>query len=132
MMRGVITLLLVLAAVVAVQAKDPCRGKDYGVAGDFDLYVQEMSWSATFCKSKASWPGCQNPTRFMRTNLTLHGLWPQYASVRSGGHLWPQCCPTAFGKYFDPSVYEKYAAQLDQFWPNEQSPSPPPSQLNSR
>jgi hypothetical protein len=53
--------------------KDECNGKPWGTAGQFDFYVFEQSWAAEFCHSKSSYPGCKQPTDFMRKSVTIHG-----------------------------------------------------------
>jgi len=106
---------------------DECDGDDYGTAGEFDLYVLAQSWSAEFCypASHRSYPGCKQPTDWQRANLTLHGLWPQYVN-ETGGHAWPQCCNSTYGSDLNASVVAGELTQLQQYWPNEQSPSGKP------
>jgi ribonuclease I len=65
--------------------------------GDFDSFVLEQSWQPTFCAGE-HYPGCVQPTEYMKTHLTLHGLWPQYDKSR-GGATYPQNCATT---PFDP------------------------------
>jgi len=101
---------------------DSCGGQDWGTAGVFDFYVFEQSWPAEFCHGK-TFPGCKQPTDFMRTRLTIHGLWPNYASSQSG-HMWPQCCASKYGPNVDPTIMRALANDLKTFWPNEQDPNP--------
>jgi ribonuclease I len=61
-----------------------CSGGSHGTAGEFDLYVLSQSWSPQYCSSYADYPGCQEPTDWQQTNLTLHGLWPQYSAKEDG------------------------------------------------
>ena len=54
----------------------------------FDYYVLSLSWSPTYCSSKAGRRDktqCGNQRRFA---FVVHGLWPQY---KNG---WPQYCDT--------------------------------------
>ena len=61
-----------------------CSGGAHGSAGEFDLYVLSQSWSPQYCSSYSDYPGCQQPTDWQQTNLTLHGLWPQYSAEQDG------------------------------------------------
>lgn len=101
---------------------DECNGNDYGTAGQFDFYVFAQSWPAQFCSAHSSWPGCSNPTAWQQTNLTIHGLWPNYAQAQ-GSHEWPQCCQSTYGSSFSAAVFQKYKYDFSTFWPNEQDPS---------
>jgi ribonuclease T2 len=103
--------------------KDECNGKPWGTAGQFDFYVFEQSWSAQFCQTKPQYPGCKKPTDFMRTRVTIHGLWPNYNASQQG-HLWPQCCPSQYGTAVNPQVVRQYWNDLLTYWPNEQDPTP--------
>ena len=82
-------LLLSLLCLCPVSA-DACDGDDYGTAGDFSFYLLVQEWSAEFCYSHSSYAGCKSPTAFMKVNLTLHGLWPQYSSEEDGNGQQPQ------------------------------------------
>jgi len=117
----VLAILAIL--VVAVVAKDACDGDDWGTSGDFDFYVFQQSWSAEFCKGESSYPGCQHPTSTQKSNLTIHGMWPNYAQEQSG-HWWPQCCKSAYGENMNQSVFTALKTQLFTYWPNEQDPNP--------
>jgi len=122
-MKVAIVLALAILAVFACDVNaDSCGGKDFGTAGDFDFYVFAQSWSAQFCTTKPNIPGCTNPTNWQQTNLTLHGMWPNYNSQRSG-HGWPQCCQSKYGSDIDPSVVADLLPALQLYWPNEQDPS---------
>ena len=106
---------------------DECDGDDFGVAGQFDLYVLAQSWSAEFCYASAhrSYPGCESPTDWQRVNLTLHGLWPQYTN-ETGGHAWPQCCNSTHGSELNATLVSDELTQLQLYWPNEEAPSGKP------
>ncbi|OQR95668.1 hypothetical protein THRCLA_22088 [Thraustotheca clavata] len=41
----------------------------------FDFYVLSQTFQPYFCTT-GNFAGCNNPTDFMKTNLTIHGLWP--------------------------------------------------------
>jgi len=112
-----------LIALVGLVAADECGGADWGKSGDFDFYVFAQSWSAEFCRSAGSGrPGCVSPTSFMRSNLTIHGLWPNY-NVPESGHWWPQCCQSQYSATLNTSAIDPILSQLQQYWPNEQDPS---------
>ena len=56
--------------------------------GDFDYYVLSLSWSPTYCSSRA---GARDHTQCAagrRFAFVVHGLWPQY------WRGWPQNCKT--------------------------------------
>jgi len=117
--------IIAFAIVVGGQTNttaDECAGKPWGQAGQFDFYVFEQSWPAQFCNGK-TFPGCKNPTDFMRTRLTIHGLWPNY-NKSDQGHMWPQCCQSAYGPNVNPQVVKQYMNDLQTYWPNEQDPNP--------
>ena len=42
------------------------------------IYVYAYSWTPGFCY-KQTYPGCVESMPYWRNNLTIHGLWPQYA-----------------------------------------------------
>lgn len=110
----------------AGNASDDCRGQDWGTAGDFDFYVFQQSWSAEFCFSHATYPGCVSPTSEMKTSLTIHGLWPNYNQPDAAGHDYPECCPSSYGPAIDPTVVNSLLAQFQEYWPSEQDPNPSP------
>ena len=110
-------------------ASDECNGQDWGTAGQFDLYVLAQQWPAEYCHSKSTEtePGCAQPTDWQRVNLTLHGLWPQYAK-ETDGHPYPQCCESQYGQELTEAAVQPLLTQLQRYWPNEQSPSGQPLQ----
>jgi ribonuclease I len=76
------------------------------------LYVLAYSWEAEFCYGQ-SYPGCANPQSYWKTDFTLHGLWPQYAT---GGY--PQYCTT---EPFDPAIPNEIGySTMTEYWPNVQ------------
>jgi len=115
-------LLVLVQCLILTIAKDACDGSDWGTSGDFDFYVFQQSWSADFCKGSND-PGCVNPTPTMKTNLTIHGMWPNYNTEQSG-HWWPQCCKSTFGQSMSQTVYQALKSNLYIYWPNEQDPQP--------
>jgi len=121
-MRVTAVLLLLALSAVAVVADDACGGDDYGTAGQFDFYVFAQSWPAQFCQDHMSWPGCSNPTAWQAHNLTLHGMWPNYAKSQSG-HDWPQCCDSTYGSDIDPAVAAALLPLWETYWPNEEDPT---------
>ncbi|KAF0690598.1 hypothetical protein As57867_017938, partial [Aphanomyces stellatus] len=44
---------------------------------DFAFYVLSQTWQPSFCKT-SNFPGCANPTDYMKSHFTIHGLWPNY------------------------------------------------------
>ncbi|OQR81278.1 hypothetical protein ACHHYP_16525 [Achlya hypogyna] len=42
----------------------------------FDFFLLSQTWQPAFCSS-GNYPGCDSPTAFMQSNLTIHGLWPE-------------------------------------------------------
>ena len=101
-------------------ARDACNGKDYGTSGQFDFYVLAQSWSPEYCHSRGSYPGCQQPTAWQQTNLTLHGIWPQYAQ-QTGGHPYPQCCDSQYGGELTEDTVQSVLSELQLYWPNEEA-----------
>lgn len=100
------TLLLLLSAVAwfaPLQANAQTKGRD------FDFYVLSLSWSPTFCASKAGAGNRDQCATSRRHGLIVHGLWPQHergypAFCRTGQ---PQRVPPGLARsYFDimPSV----------------------------
>jgi ribonuclease I len=117
-----VTVALVMICTTATTSVEAKRshgcGGSVGSAGEFDLFVFQQSWSAEFCQSK-NFPGCDNPTPFMQTNLTIHGLWPQYAAKKDG-RGWPQCCESKYGTSLNETVIGDLKSALTQMWPVEQ------------
>jgi len=98
-----------------------CQGEEYGDAGDFDLYILQQTWPAKFCDDEPQSVSCQQPTPFMRVNVTIHGLWPSYFSSRNG-NKWPQCCRTRHGVSMSPTVFQPLSPRLQQLWPDFKRP----------
>lgn len=64
-------------------------GQTGAPAGDFDLYVLQLFWSPVSC--------CEHPkecSAIHKDRLVLHGLWPEYATLREHRFHWPQYCRT--------------------------------------
>jgi len=82
--------LRVLAAVAVLGWAAGARGAE-GKPGEFDYYVLAMSWSPSFCESKAgsSRPGEPQCSGDRPYSFVIHGLWPQYSRG------WPQFCQTS-------------------------------------
>ncbi len=72
-----------LAFLSAVSQAD-ARGR----AGVFDYYVLSLSWSPTYCASRAGRNDRQQCGRGRSYDLVVHGLWPQYTRG------WPEKCRT--------------------------------------
>jgi len=107
------------AVPVDVQPNDVCNGDDYGTSGDFDFYVFQQEWPAEFCSGQ-DYPLCNQPTPFMKTNLAIHGLWPNYAEEQDG-HDWPQCCQSVYGPGLNQTAINMVADDMHEYWPDEQA-----------
>ena len=57
-------------------------------SGDFDYYVLALSWSPTYCASKAGGNDDQQCASGRRFAFVVHGLWPQFEKG------WPENCAT--------------------------------------
>ncbi|KAF0719230.1 Aste57867_1185 [Aphanomyces stellatus] len=81
------------------------------IEATFDFYVLSQSWQPYFCTTGNNWPGCANPTDFMSTQLTLHGLWP---NKNSGAN--PADCggPTLT----QDDINKAGADDIAQYWPD--------------
>ena len=76
------------------------------------IYVYAYSWTPGFCYNQV-YPGCMNPLPYWETNLTIHGLWPQYAV--SG---YPASCTT---EPFDNTIPTQIGeSKMIQYWPDVQ------------
>lgn len=116
--------IFLLLIVLVTGVEDVCNDDDYGTPGDFDFYVFAQSWSATFCSTEPSYPGCKNPTSWQRVNLTTHGLWPSYNTSREQRE-YPQCCQG--GKYvLTKQDIAPVMSDLQTVWPSEEAPSGEP------
>jgi ribonuclease T2 len=90
-------------------------------------YVYAYSWTPGFCNNK-QYPGCLDPEPYWTTNLTIHGLWPQYNTTG-----YPSFCttepfdssiPELIGmdtmiKYWPDVKYEVSSPSYDSFWEHE-------------
>ena len=82
-------------------------------------YVYAYSWTPGFCYNQ-KYPGCLDPEPYWTTNLTIHGLWPQYNTTG-----YPSFCTD---EPFDPSIPDLVGkSNMIQYWPDvkyeESSPS---------
>jgi len=118
---GLIWLLIVIKAIFC--HGDACDGSDFGSSGDFDFYVFQQTWPAEFCNDQ-SYAGCEHPTPYMQSNLTLHGLWPNYEKSIQG-HWWPQCCQSQYGPEINQTAVNLLSVPLHMFWPDEKNPDWP-------
>ena len=133
MRSSAVTLLLLvclLSVSVSTVSCDVCNGDDWGTPGNFSFYVFQLSWPAEFCYSHSSYPGCENPTAWQQTNLTIHGLWPNY-NVAQSGHYWPQCCTSQYGTNLTNAEMNPILIELQLVWPSEQDPDPSGDWSNS-
>ncbi|CAK4613971.1 hypothetical protein LEN26_004031, partial [Aphanomyces euteiches] len=76
----------------------------------FDFYVLAQSWQPYFCTT-GDFPGCDNPSDYMTTQLTIHGLWPNY---NSGSY--PADCGGASLTQAD--INKAGASDVSKYWPD--------------
>lgn len=77
-----------------------------------DIYVYAYSWTPGFCY-KQTYPGCVDSIPYWRTNLIIHGLWPQYAV-----NGYPSSCTT---EPFDNSIPQQIGEPIMiERWPDVQ------------
>ncbi|KAG9408618.1 hypothetical protein AC1031_020471 [Aphanomyces cochlioides] len=75
-----------------------------------DIFVLSQLWLPYFCTT-GRFPGCQIPTNFMASNLTIQGLWP---ATNAG--TYPSFCggsPLTQG-----NVNQAGADKIAQYWPD--------------
>lgn len=82
-MRRLVIVSLLLAIVL------PGRAQEVGTPGQFDYYVLSLSWSPTWCATKAGREDAEQCAAPRPYGFVVHGLWPQYAK---GGY--PAQCAT--------------------------------------
>lgn len=123
----------------------------------FDFFTFAQSWQPAFChghfeiaKHNHLYPGCAHPQPFMRTHLTIHGLWPDVfdrkeskVGTTSGDLRHPGFCTherfeiSNIAPFIDdmklhwPNVKEsEKSPTYDEFWEHEWSRHGTCSQLN--
>lgn len=82
----------------------------FGAAGDYDYIVFARFWMGE--------PANEIPCgSFAASNLTVHGIWPQYRvaqnTTAAGSHLWPQFCNTSSSVV---SVLPRVSAKMLPYW----------------
>ena len=106
----------------------------------FDFFVLAMSFQPEFCyshskkqmndetrndldiyerhsKNVVEYPGCMHPIETWKHNLTIHGLWPQYADG-----TWPSTCSF---EEFDEDIMEEFGWNvIESMWPNVKATLP--------
>ncbi|CAK4072337.1 unnamed protein product [Aphanomyces euteiches] len=88
----------------------------HGTSGSFDFYVFSQSWQPYFCTT-GNHRGCENPTDFMSSSLTIHGLWPNYnsgdfhPSAGARPQYWPDKHGTCSG--VDQAAYVQAAIDIE-------------------
>ncbi len=105
-LRPVVARRLLRAAQGLVSAR---HGDSRG-SGRVALLLTFLSLPPLCCR-----PGCSQPTSWQRTNLTLHGMWPNYKQSQSG-HEWPQCCQSTFGTDIDVTVAKSLLSAWQTYW----------------
>ena len=86
-------------------------------AVDFDFYVLSQSWQPAFCafNNDGSFSGCENPTDFMKSHLTIHGLWPNKNNGQNPDGTKGQCGDAAITS----DDIEKAGLQdVNKYWPD--------------
>ncbi|KAG9408620.1 hypothetical protein AC1031_020473 [Aphanomyces cochlioides] len=79
-------------------------------SGSFDFYVFSQSWQPYFCTT-GNYQGCNSPTDFMSSDLTIHGLWPNY---KSGSY--PSFCGGA--ALTQSNINQAGANNMAKYWPD--------------
>jgi len=113
-------MVIFLFAALWLVHSDECNGDDHGVSGQFDFYVFQQFWEAGSCYGQ-TYPGCLAPTAYMRQNLTIHGLWPNYDTPTPEGYDWPQCCPSQYGPTIPQSAIDPQINDLHLYWPDDEA-----------
>lgn len=81
---------LIAALALLLLSAAPVLARDGGQPGRFDYYILSLSWSPTWCGSKAGREDAEQCDGARRYGFVVHGLWPQY---HKGG--FPEACRTA-------------------------------------
>lgn len=68
-----------LAVLLLLVFSAPAPAQEAGPPGQFDYYVLSLSWSPTWCASKAGREDAEQCAAPRPYGLVVHGLWPQYA-----------------------------------------------------
>ncbi|KAF0719948.1 Aste57867_669 [Aphanomyces stellatus] len=76
----------------------------------FDFYMLSQSWEPAFCAT-GNFPGCATPSPFMRTNLIIHGLWPD-----NNDGTYPSFCSNTTLSQDD--INSVGVSTLQQYWPD--------------
>lgn len=84
--RAFRALRVIIAVVVQLAVLAPRLNAAGESAGNFDYYALALSWSPTYCASKAGNDDRQQCSPGRRFAFVAHGLWPQYAKG------WPENC----------------------------------------
>ncbi|KAG9408619.1 hypothetical protein AC1031_020472 [Aphanomyces cochlioides] len=100
-----VTLLAVQPLVASAAALESVKA-----AASFDFCVLAQTWQPYFCTT-GNFPGCKNPSSFMSTQLTIHGLWPNY---NSGGY--PSNCGGA--SLSQSNINAAGASNVAKYWPD--------------
>lgn len=102
--------------LVATVASNPSQA----VAHQPDLYIMAMSHQPEFCYQNKSqnYAGCKRPSDYMKTHLTIHGLWPEYSDG-----TWPSMCSR---EPLSKQVVDNLKEGLNFYWPNVKEPETDP------
>lgn len=81
-----VTRNLLLGVIAFAAAMGDARAQHPGAPGRFDHWVLSLSWSPSYCASRAGARDRQQCGRQRRFAFVVHGAWPQYR------HGWPAFC----------------------------------------
>ena len=78
----------------------------------FDFFVFATSWQPEECYNEPTYSGCNNPNKIWSSQLTIHGMWPQF-----NNGSWPSYCTN---EAFDSSIIYNDLDTTDfyDYWPN--------------
>ena len=78
----------------------------------FDFFVFATSWQPEECYNEPTYTGCSNPNKIWSSQLTIHGMWPQF-----NNGSWPSYCSN---EPFDSSIiYNDLDSEIFyEYWPN--------------
>ncbi len=85
-MRNQFSFLTLLTAALTLVTAYSTTASARNEAGVFDYYTMALSWSPTFCESRAGQRARQQCGSGRPYAFVLHGVWPQY------DYKWPSNC----------------------------------------
>lgn len=84
-----------------------------GLQPQGNMYIMSMSYQPEFCYQHRNYeyPGCLHPDPTWKSQLTIHGLWPQFLDGS-----WPATCTEE--KFYEKTVDDIGLDRLELYWPN--------------